>query len=154
MPLQPEIIPHLDLTHFSCSDNAEQTSSDASITNTLEGKVDTVIDILNRLTSKLEQPKSVVNIPDMSAMLQEKFMDKNDPDVNVDCSKIENIIDLTTKVPSVRFFAGQNGQKGCERCQVCFEYHCSRDSGLTKCDPSEIDDNGEAAEKNMRKYLH
>ena len=132
-------------------DSLEQTSSGAKITNTLEDKMDTVIDILNKLSAKIEHPK--VGIPDVPTMLQENFMDKNDPDGNVDWSKIENIIDLTSQVTSVRFFAGQNGKKGCIRCQVCFEYHCSRDTGLMKCDPSETDDNGEAADKHIRKYI-
>lgn len=134
------------------SDSSEQTKVNVSQTNTLESKMDTVIHILNKLSSKIEHPKTI-DIPDISTMLQEQSKDKSDLDGNVDWSKIENIIDLTTKVPSVRFFAGQDGQKGCVRCQVCFDYHCSRDSGLKKCDPSETDDNGEAAAKHIRKYI-
>ena len=86
-------------------DSLEQTSSGAKITNTLEDKMDTVIDILNKLSEKIEHLK--VGIPDMPTMLQEKFMGKNDHDGNVDWRKIENItdIDLTIQVTSVRFFA-------------------------------------------------
>ena len=141
----------IEFVGVDTADGKEAMDAYAKITNTLEDKMDAVIDILNKLSAKIEHPK--VGIPDMPTMLQEKFMDKSDPDGNVDWSKIENIIDLTSQVTSVRFFAGQNGKKGCIRCQVCFEYHCSRDTGLMKCDPSETDDNGEAADKHIRKYI-
>ena len=55
----------------------------------------------------MEKPKAV-DVPDLSTMLQEKFMDKINLDGNVDWSKIENIIDLTTKVPTTK----NQGEKG------------------------------------------
>ncbi len=109
--------------------------------------------MLNKLSAKIEESKTP-EIPDMSTMLQEQSKDGLISDV--DWSKLENIIDLSTKVPSVRFFAGtgSNGQKGCVKCQVCFDYLCSHDNGLRKCDPLvlETDDHGEAAAKHIRKY--
>lgn len=89
------------------SDSLEQTTSEIPITNTLKNKLNTVIDMLNKLSSRMEKPKAV-DVPDLSTMLQEKLMDKINLDGNVDWSKIENIIDLTTKVPTTK----NQGEKG------------------------------------------
>lgn len=132
----------------------EEKKANNSQTSSFEGKIDKVILMLNKLSTKLEESKKV-EIPEMSTILQEQSKDGLISDV--DWSKLENIIDLTTKVPSVRFFAGAgpNGKKGCVRCQVCFDYLCSHDNGLRKCDPLvlETDDHGEAAAKHIRKYI-
>ena len=135
---------------FGPPDNLQEIGPSHGSQQVLESKMDTVIHMLNKLSSKIEQPRTV-DIPDMSVMLQEQ-MRNDDLDSKIDWGRIDNIINLTTKVPSVRFFAGQDGQKGCVRCQVCFDYHYFRDSGLRKSDPSEADDNGQAAAKHIRKY--
>lgn len=132
--------------------SGEEEATEASHTSgdcVLESKVDTVIDMLKNLSTRIQQPKTPA-IPDLSVMIKELSTDKCS---QLDWSTAENIIDLTEKVQTVRFFAGQFGQKGCVRCQTCFDYLCARNSVLTKHDPLLADDDGHAIATHIKKYV-
>lgn len=125
----------------------EEQESHISGDGVIEMKLDTVIGMLKTLSTKIEQPKTPA-VSDLSVMIKELSTDK---DSQLDWSTAENTIDLTEKVESVRFFAGQFGQKGCIRCQTYFDYLCARDSVLTKCDPLLAEDGGHAIATHIKK---
>ena len=117
-PLPPEHEISNDLlmpTHKQQSTETSQVSDD---TDGLESKVDTIIHMLINVSIKTEREKSST-YPDLSTIVKELSADENS---QVDWSAIENMIDLTEKVRSITFFAGQFGQKGCVRCEICHNY--------------------------------
>ena len=103
--------------------------------------MDVVVNMLKDLSTEIEQqtvPSATSTASDMSNLVNELTTDKyiqSSPSC-VDWRKIDNIIQLTEKVKTVRFFASaENCQKGCVRCQLCFEYLSSRDNDLKKNNP-------------------
>ena len=110
--------------------------------------MDVVVTMLKDLSTKIEQqtvPSATSTASDMSNLVNELTADKyiQSSTSCVDWSKIENIIQLTEKVKTVRFFASaENCQKGCVKCQLCFEYLSSRDNDLKKHDPMRITEDG------------
>ena len=106
--------------------------------------------MLKNVSIKIGQQKPST-IPDISTIVKELSTDENH---QVDWSAIENIIDLTEKVQSIRFFAGQFGEKGCVRCETCFNYLFSRDGTLTKRDSLLVDDDdGQAIATHIKRYV-
>lgn len=126
--------------------------------STVDEKMDMVVTMLKDLSTKMEQgknPSSNCSTSDISVLVNELNADKDTHSGNaaVDWSKIENIIQLTEIVKSVRFFAtdGQN-QKGCVRCQVCFQYLSSRDNHLKRFDLTRIEeDRGGSVASHIKK---
>ena len=149
-PLPPEDEISTDLLMPTHKQQLTETSQALDDIDSLESKVDTVIHMLKNVSINIEQQKSS-NCPDVSTIVKELSTDE---DSQVDWSAIENIIDLTEKVRSIRFFAGQFGQKGCVRCEICFNYLFSRDGILTKRDPLLVDDDdGQAIATHIKKYV-
>ncbi len=106
--------------------------------------------MLKKLSTKNEQQTSST-FPDVSTIVKELSTDEKS---QLDWSTIENVIDLTEKVPSSRLFAGQFGQNSCFRCEICFNYLFSRDGVLTKRDPLLVDDDdGQAITTHIKKYV-
>lgn len=86
--------------------------------------------MLKNLSTKMGQTKPPV--PELSLVVKELSMDK---DTQIEWSSIDNIIDLTEKIPTIRFFASDSSEdstKGCVRCQTCFEYLCTRDGRISR----------------------
>ena len=122
----------------------------------LEDKMDVVVTMLKDLSTKIEQqtvPSATSTASDMSNLVNELTTDKfiQSSTSCVDWSKIENIIQLTEKVKTVRFFASaENCQKVCVRYQLCFEYLSSRDNDLKKHDPMRIAEDGRSVASHIR----
>ena len=78
--------------------------------------------MLQDISTKIDQPKvppATKTASDMSVLVNELTTDESrQGSIScVDWSKIENIIQLTEKVKSVRFVAGaENCKTGCVRC--------------------------------------
>jgi hypothetical protein len=123
----------------------------------LEEKMDVVVSMLKDLSTKIDQqkvPSATSTASDMSILVNELTTDKymQSSISCVDWSKIENIIQLTEKIKGVRFFAGaENYQKGCVRCQLCFEYLSSRDNHLKRHDPIRIEEDGRSVASHIKK---
>lgn len=114
----------------------------------LEAKVDTVIDILKKLSTKIEEPPPRPSFSDVSTIAKEL----STADENIDWNAIENIIELTENVPTIRFFSGQFSKKGCVRCEICFNHIFCRDAVSTKRDPLLVeDDDGQAIATHIKK---
>ena len=160
--LSPEILKEHEKTHFDSlllNDKGETFDETSSIGDhgKLEEKMDVVVTMLKDLSSKIEQqniPLATSSASDMSILVNELTIDKDTQSsiAGVDWSKIENVIQLTEKVKSVRFFAStENYQKGCVRCQLCFEYRCSRDNHLKRHDPTRIEEDGRSVASHVKK---
>ena len=115
---QSPLLPEDEISTATHKQQSSETSEISDNTDSLKSKVDTVIHMLKNGSIKIEQQKPST-IPDISTIVKELSTDENH---QVDWSAIENIIDLIEKVQSIRFFAGQCGEKGCVRCETCFNY--------------------------------
>ena len=144
-------------SHLSPSDqNLDETLPVGSHSN-LEQKIDMVVTMLQDISTKIDQqkvPPATKTASDMSVLVNELTTDESlQGSIScVDWSKIENIIQLTEKVKSVRFFAGaENCKTGCVRCQLCFEYLCLRDNNLKKHDPMRVGEDGCSVASHIKK---
>lgn len=132
----------------SADEHQTTGTSQISYDNALESKLNTVIDMLKNLSTKIEKPSP--SYPAISTIVKELSTNENS---QLDWRTIENVMELTEKVSSIRFFAGQNGQNGCVRCQTCFDYVFAREGVLAKRDPMLIDnDDGQAIANHIKKY--
>ena len=126
----------------------ENKQDEVANNSTIEVKLDTVIGMLENLSTKVGQTKQ--SFPEMSVVVKELSMDK---DTHVEWNSVENIIDLTEKVQAIRFFASEDNKKGCVRCQTCFDSLCMRDGNISKLKQKSFISNtdGYATDNHIRK---
>ena len=123
----------------------------------LEQKIDMVVTMLQDIYTKIDQqkvPPATKTASDVSVLVNELSTDES-LQVNISCvdwSKIENIIQLTEEVKSLRFFSGaENCKTGCVRCKLCFEYLCLPDNNLKKHDPMRVGEDGCSIASHIKK---
>jgi hypothetical protein len=119
----------------------ENKQDDEASKSRIEVKLDTVIGMLENLSTKAGETKQ--SFPQLSVVVKQLSQEK---DMHLEWNSFENIIDLTEKVKTIRFFASEDNTKGCVRCQTCFEYLCTRDGRL-----NQTSHDGHATDDHIRK---
>ena len=102
----------------------EKKQDDEASKSRIEDKLDSVIEMLENLSTKPASGETKQSFPELSVVVKQLSMEK---DTHLEWHLFENIIDLTEKVKTIRFFASEDNTKGCVRCQTCFDYPCTRD---------------------------